>query len=237
MPKIKAYSGASKLIPVKAAKVVTAFQCPFTNKVFSKKSRYIEHLKSYREANIHKIIRINRLDQAFATMREAKNLNELVNFIELNSYLFLENIILRDPYKREQALKTSPLEFFIKVEEIALKHSPSVSNSHTCPLNGGVTNWGGHNKNAPTGYPGWQGRITFTVKSPYASFSSELFRHTGVVMGSGGGGGDPYYTDTNHYGYELKLYDADFPNLISELTFSLLSGNRYGSDVLHYSSK
>ena len=52
----------------------------------------------------------------------------------------------------------------VKFNAFNFRFSPSVSNSHHCPLKG-VTNWSGEDENAPTSYPGWVGEISGTLKT------------------------------------------------------------------------
>jgi hypothetical protein len=61
-----------------------------------------------------------------------------------------------------------------------------VSNSHSAPLNG-VENFMG-DKNRPTSYPGWSGRVWVRYQSKITMFGSHPFRNTATHTGTGGFG-------------------------------------------------
>lgn len=108
-----------------------------------------------------------------------------------------------------------------------LHWSDRVSNSHHRPHNG-VENWCAQNKNKPTGYPGWEGRIEWIVAWPQkfdghypgsdifsrGSFSTGRQRaHTGT-----GGGGHMSYSrkykcHVQTFGYDFRLYADDWPGM------------------------
>jgi hypothetical protein len=109
----------------------------------------------------------------------------------------------------------------------------SVSNSHQCPLSG-VTNWGNRDSNAPTGYPGWSGRVWIRYDKEPDTFGSDLFRNTLTYTGTGGYGsydGPWTYLSTIHYrknghskriekrpsiySWDYRFYEDDWP-LVAE---------------------
>lgn len=106
-----------------------------------------------------------------------------------------------------------------------LSYSPNVSNSHDCPI-GGVTNWGGRDENAPTGYPGWHGRIwvlydrVFRVGGP--EHISSALKQIRIHTGTGGYGtynqtGGPWDYDLIKphkwapYSRDVRFFSADWP--------------------------
>lgn len=106
-----------------------------------------------------------------------------------------------------------------------LSYSLSVSNTHHCPI-GGVTNWGGRDENAPTGYPGWHGRIwvlydrEFQVGGP--EHSSSALNQIRILTGTGGygtynqtGGPWDYNLIKSHkwapYSWDVRFFSGDWP--------------------------
>lgn len=125
-----------------------------------------------------------------------------------------------------------PVPHLLEFTELRLTWNDSVSNSHSCPHNG-VTNFNQsynrqQGKNLPEGYPGWQGRVEWIVAWPkewdgyYLGgdlFSRGTFQsgRQRAHTGSGGGGGMRYSEkhgcDIMSFGYELRIYAADWPGM------------------------
>ena len=106
-----------------------------------------------------------------------------------------------------------------------LSYSPSVSNTHECPV-GGVTNWGGRTENAPTGYPGWHGRIWVLYDKEFGSNRSEhsnsTLKQIRIHTGTGGygaynqtGGPWDYNLIMPHkwapYSWDVRFFSDDWP--------------------------
>jgi len=100
----------------------------------------------------------------------------------------------------------------------SMTYSDSVSNSHCAPHDG-VKNWSGQNKNAPTGYPGWQGRLNFAEDKPsdISYFSSAIFGNKKARIHTGGGGGSGQKEGepetVRRCSYDLKLFASDWPGM------------------------
>ena len=101
----------------------------------------------------------------------------------------------------------------------------NLSNSHSCPK-GGVQNWGGRGTFAdgtpkPNGYPGWGLRLSGSLKRNKKLMSSYpysgLFNITGIYTGTGGGG-------NADFGYDAKIWAAEWPGAASALAFAKLVG-------------
>jgi hypothetical protein len=101
--------------------------------------------------------------------------------------------------------------------EIKVKWNSHVSNSHSCPK-GGVENWFG-DKNKPTGYPGWSGRVEGTLTRHKKHMNSypwgSLLKLLSFHSGSGSGGNE-------YWGYELKIFADDWPVMSQSVTFAKL---------------
>jgi len=108
--------------------------------------------------------------------------------------------------------------------------SDTVSCSHHAPK-GKSTNWGGRDKNKPTEYSGWYGRVWVSYRyerRPF-TFGSGIMQGTGISSGTGGGGLydlpgwvnlHPQYRKYNgnsygHYpmSWDSKIFNLDFPLL------------------------
>lgn len=129
-----------------------------------------------------------------------------------------------------------------------ISKSDYVSNSHHQPLSG-VSNWGGNTPDAPTGYPGWSGRVWIRYSKPTAGFGSGLFKGTLTHTGTGGFGSydgpwklvsSAYHKSTaKHlhsepqiYSWDYRFFDSDFPGLNMGRAFDLLAGKT--ADHHHY---
>jgi uncharacterized C2H2 Zn-finger protein len=223
MPKIKVYKGNGALVPVDTAKVSTGYQCPWTNKLFATKKAYVNHLAKVREERIRNMARKNYIIRKLADLHNQPDLESIINWVQLNSDFILNRAKSKYAFGNEQW--PAPEEFQILITMLRVKHYPLVSNSHSCPRNG-KTNWGGQNKDVPRGYPGWEGRIEFCTSHDIPGFSSDLFRGTGIHLGSGGG------MSRNRFGYEVRLYDSDWPGLEKQFVFNTLA-NKGMEDFYH----
>ena len=125
-----------------------------------------------------------------------------------------------------------PMPQLLEFTQFSLQWSDSVSNSHSCPIDG-MTNWGGREKMkdgspAPRGYPGWTGRVEWIVKWPkefdgiYLGgdlFSKGTFRSGRQRAHTGTGGGGGMRLDKKHgcyvqsFGYDFRLYASDWPGM------------------------
>ena len=215
MPRIKAYKGNGAVIPVADAKVVTAFRCPWTDKIFSTKKSYVAHLRVLREDRMHRNIR-NRIKQKmFDELTNQDSFDKIIEWIETHPEFFFDRMIhdgrvgWRD---RREHLRD---KFWIKITLLDVFWNDSISNSHSCPR-GGVCNWG-RDDSKPAGYPGWGGRIEFQL-SHDLGFGSDVFRNVGIHTGSGGG------TSDHRYGYDVKFFASDWPALATSLAVERLGG-------------
>jgi hypothetical protein len=117
-------------------------------------------------------------------------------------------------------LKPAPI---IKFKEFGMRYSELVSNSHHCPHDG-VINWSGREKDAPCGYPGWQGRFLYTVQSHKGQThsypgGSDMWGGTRIHTGTGGGrGGNPEEKALfqQSFGYSVELFASDWPLMAAE---------------------
>lgn len=212
MPRIKAYKGAGKIIPMEEAKLITAFRCPWTLKVYGNKSDYVKHLKYLRENYMHKRVRVKVVELKKQDLWNQTSFESIIEWIEMNPE-FMFDTGLRSGWANDLAEKYRN-KFWMKITYLTLDWTPSASNSHACPR-GGVTNWGGQGPDAPRGYPGFTGRIEYQM-SHDIGFGSDVMRGLGIHTGTGGGGGG------NTFGYAVTFFDADWPGLISNRVMDLL---------------
>lgn len=223
MPRIKAYRQAEKLIPVDAAKVVTAFQCPWTKKVFSSKKYYIKHLIDLRRTRIHRRIVNRRMDRALSDLNAQPSFQDVIEWIERNCWYFLAKAKQNNNWS-DKGFPT-PEEFWIRITYLEVHHSNNVSNSHSAPR-GKPTNWGRKDSNIPFGYSGWEGRIEYCISHQLPGvFSSDLLSSTGIHTGSGGSS-----CGNNYYGYSVIFWDEDWTGLLDETVMNILAEK----DVHHF---
>lgn len=164
-------------------------------------------------------------------MGQSATIDELNEFIRTHWSWFNDNS-LGSASRRD----TRHFQEYVEVKLYDMKFK-MCSNSHSAPYNGGKTNWGGWDKDAPRQYPGWQGRILVRVKPGtywdrgeerlYQGRGSGYFNNTLIYTGTGGGGqcnGLEYC----QYQYDAIIWAADFPRMWEQHTReqSLLKANR-----------
>lgn len=150
--------------------------------------------------------------------REPATLDELGEAIVavLNTYNPSAHCIWNNADERPTSIKV--LGFAWEIE-----YSWSVSNSHSAPRSG-VQNWG-RKEDAPTGYPGFQGRVWIRYDNTSAKgigFGSDPFSITMSHTGTGGGGSydglwkqiaTAHYKKFGHLGSKSKVHQR--PELYS----------------------
>jgi hypothetical protein len=209
MPAIKAYKFKDNIVPVDAAKVVKAYQCPWTGRIVETKRTYVKHLRELRENRMRARIRAARMQRMQEDLNNQPDWPSVIAWVERNSHWFLARAKQsRGGFDHDRW--PEPEDFWIRITYLNIQHSDSVSNSHNCPR-GGVTNWSRRDPSKPTGYPGWHGRIEYQMSHSLPGFSSDLMRSTGVNPGSGGG------INQHRYGYSVELFDADWPEITEPL--------------------
>jgi hypothetical protein len=230
MPAIKAYKFKDNIVPVDRAKVVKAFQCPWTGRIIETKKTYLKHLKELREHRMHARIRASRMSRAFNDLATQPSWSDMIAWVESNSHWFLARAKQRRGTMSHDRWP-DPEDFWIRITYLKIQHSDSVSNSHNCPR-GGVTNWSRRDPDKPTGYPGWSGRIEYQMSHNLPGFSSDLMRGTGINTGSGGGIGG------NRHGYSVELFDSDWPRITEmmdeERVLTVLRDGQAGHDSFSY---
>lgn len=222
MPKIQAYTYRNQIIPVADAAEKTVFQCPWTDKIFVKKSQYVKHLKDYRHNRIHIRCRQTNSNRKLQELWNLTSFPEIISWIENNPTVLFDKTAWCDEDKKYRT------KFKIAITYLSITHSASVSNTHDCPHNG-VTNWSRRDEfrdgtPKPTGYPGWQGRIEYQVSHSLSGIT-DLLGPARIHTGTGGG------LDNHKYGFDVKLFDSDWPSLTSYqvLTENINNSFDYGN--------
>lgn len=214
MPRIPIYTGPTGFVAVKDAVKKQGFICPFTTKIFEHKSEYVSHLIT-RRSYLHGRIRHAKHHKKILEFNNVETFEELIKWVENNPTIFFDNSQIRVQGKPDICKEDERNAFEIRILNLELDWQDSVSNTHSCPRNG-KTNWS-VNKNLPTGYPGWSGRIVYS-QTRIRGYGSEAFRGTGINTGSGGG--------SEKYTYDIKLFAADWPNLAKAVSFAKLKNER-----------
>jgi hypothetical protein len=216
VPAVQVYKNNGIMIPVDQAKQCKAYVCPWTKKLFATKRSYVSHLNQLRASRMHYRARQMRFRRKLEDMWNQPDFDSVIRWIHNNPEVFWENCKRQafDEYttKRWDAIRDT---FEIKITNLNLTYSDSVSNSHNCPHTG-VTNWGGHRKlkdgtNAPRGYPGFAGNISFHTPVNPVSFASNVFKGIRIHTGSGGGG-------DGHYQYSVSFFLDDWPGIAKTLS-------------------
>ena len=176
-------------------------------KLFEDRTKYQNHLRKLAAARrevkkqeLHVLQREYFLDQ----MGQVASFDELQQFIVDHWDFFRYNMLERNSWRKRKTLAKKD-DQLISLTLSDLHFVRDLSNSHSSPRKG-VRNFdrsSEHNKGKPTSYPGWRGRITYSVTSS-TGFGSDYFDDTPICTGSGGGG-------DKQLSYDLKLWAADFP--------------------------
>jgi len=205
--------------------VITAYKCDTTGKLFEDKAKYQKHIRKVacERRNQRKIDAAHKTEMQWwhdNFYNRVKSLAQLQAAILHHSDVFAARGVKNYYSGIRDKLKPAPI---IKFKEFGVRYSELVSNSHRCPHDG-VTNWGGREKDAPRGYPGWQGRFLYTVQSHKGqTFSypggSGMWEGTRIHTGTGGGGGSNFEEKAlfqQSFGYELELFASDWPLMAAE---------------------
>lgn len=185
---------------------IIAFQCRWTKKVFTDREKYLKHLVKQREVLVleREATRVNRVLQAKLTQmrEECESLADIETFIMDNWDVFFQNGVNHDCWRERKGKYRKPKLLSVKLKG---RFSDHISNSHSAPI-GKPQNWG-RKPGVPTGYPGWQGDISWQLDGEYQSFGSDVMRNTGINTGSGGSRGE------HGFSYDMKLFLDDWPGL------------------------
>lgn len=213
-------------------------------KIFEDKKKYQNHLRKLaRERNTKRRLMVADAvaNQKWAELYECEQtIEQWRDMVIANQDMFWAEAakgdkhdwsIVGKTHSRKKDAVVCPVPELLEFTQFDVRWNPAVSNSHSCPHNG-VTNWGNHDKNAPTSYPGWTGRIEWIVRWPkewdgwYLGgdlFSGGTFR-TGrqrAHTGTGGGGGMRYSKKhgchIQSFGYDFRIFAADWPGLARHL--------------------
>lgn len=220
--------------------IITAYKSEADGKIFEDKKKYQNHLRKLAKVRRERKrieIEENLKDRIWNELYECEqSIEQWRDMVIANQDLFWAEAASADPHDWERIGKTykkvaMPVPRLLEFTEFNLRWHESVSNSHSCPHNG-MTNWGGYNsdKGAPNGYPGWGGRVSWIVAWPEewdgVYLGSDLFKglcssgrgnRRRAYSGGGGGGGLTFSKKYNCYvqsfGYDFKLFDADWPGI------------------------
>jgi hypothetical protein len=221
---------------------VLVWKSDVDGKLFEDKLKYTSHLRKLaRHRNAQRKLQIaeSAKDAAWAELYEREqSIDDWCQMVIDNQHLFWAEAAAGDPYDwecvgkkrgRGKNAQVVPVPRLLKITH-SLRWSDHVSNSHSCPV-GGVTNWSpsrNSDKTAPTGYPGWYGRINWLVAWPqeFDGFylGSDLFSRGSFQSGrqrahtgSGGGGGGHFNKEFDTWcqrpGYDFSIFASDWPGL------------------------
>lgn len=221
---------------------ITVWKCDQTGKLFEDVNKYKGHLsKLARERNTKRKLMVEEAvaNQKWNELYECEqSIEQWRDMVIANQDMFWAEAARGDKHDWSIVGKTHsrgkngivcPIPRLLEFTEFSVRWNPKVSNSHSCPHNG-VTCWSSREAEdgRPTSYPGWSGRVEWIVRWPkewdgwYLGgdlFSGGTFR-TGrqrAHTGTGGGGGMRYSEKhgchVQSFGYDFRMYAADWPGL------------------------
>lgn len=203
--------------------IVTAYQCPRTDKLFTSKHAYLRHLKSLAERNLAVRNREKKKrkdeqwweDNFYNKVQSAAQLEAAL----IHHVVYIVNRALTMNWCGEGAAKV------IKENQLSLEFtkfqvdSKNVCNSHNSPI-GGVTNFM-QIDSLPKSYAGWSCRwewLTHLSKAARLQTTCSgglIFENTRIHTGTGGGGSfrvsDSPRRITQAFGYHVELFESDWP--------------------------
>ena len=176
---------------------IVDWKCTDTGSIFEHKIDFDRHCK-----RIHAEQKKQEKYEQFVNNFE-KTLDDLRNSAtsttEIEEWIVANSDMLYQHHCKIHGYKISKNDKF-KITNVTIdgdwRHH--ISNTHVCPLNGGVTNWY-RKSNLPNGYSGLQCRMTIDYDSDYHGFMSDVFRGTGIMFGGTDGGGSGSYTATVYF--------------------------------------
>lgn len=187
--------------------LVDAWQCPKTGKLWpaNQRDKYRAHLHKLAAQRFYER-KINKLKTEAETYLAntlwcLPTVEDVAHWLRNHGewlVMWFESQYGDSTKKRLPKLSFSEISFNVTYRNC-------VSNSHSAPR-GEPTNWMAH-KTLPLGYPGFLGRVEFSLKDdPYPYRVSDIFEQLLIHTGTGGGG-------KNNYGYDVRLFAADWPGL------------------------
>ena len=241
--KVKAYFGNGAVINASHAREGIAHQCPFTGTIIGDRKKYAEHLQKVR-ARIHQTIQVKNAGKIKQELWNLSSFEAIVAWMSSHNEFLYNQLVDKNSWryttKTKEKLLYNPPEFKFSISFLDLRWEERLSNTHSAPV-GGVQNWGGRDvmkdgTPAPRGYPGWGGRIEFVIQTPLDGFSSDIVKGLRIHTGSGGSG------NGTNYGYDVKFFDADWPELTKvygeqfamEKTMDLIAGRRSAPKTFKY---
>lgn len=178
-------------------------------KLFEDRTKYIKHLKKLAAARMieRKIQRMHDMRTSIVTqLGECESFDDMTQFIKDNWEWFVNNNSSTSPRRVKRKVELVDLKF------VSMHWHPHMRNSSACPI-GGVRNWQATSANGlPTGYPGFNGYIVFSLKAGLNMSASYCFNDTTIHTGSGGGNYDK--NGILRYSFDVSLFADDFPGLV-----------------------
>lgn len=202
---------------------IIAYKSEEDNKIFELEKDYNAHLELLiaKKKFADKIISDTNNSNIFLQkmFNNVKNVDEIVEFIENNKDFFILNKIRQMSSHDLKKIKIEKI-IFDKISIVSkpsysdlqiaamnsLKWDNKISMSHSAPI-GMSTNWGGENLAMPSSCPGWTGKINYRLQDS-KGFASDIFKSTGLNLGSGGSG-----SGKNMFSFGLVVYAADFKKM------------------------
>ena len=193
---------------------VTVNKCPDTGKLFENDRDYRNHRAQFLRAQRREQQRIQQLADRSAELSRIRALltdpADLAEWFMTNQDQLIRLYNLNENHWPSSKIYETDKFFDI---HFTVKYCNHIPNTHDCP-DGGVTNfgWGDrHTNGKPTGYPGWNGRISgklHRLPKHMSSYpASDLLQFCKIKTGTGGGGNESW-------GYSMHIFLDDWPSLL-----------------------
>lgn len=213
------------------------------NCYFEKKIDYVDHLKEMAVARMRSkryCNAINDLQRIIDGVNFQENVQDILDYVIENDQAFvLYSIQHNSPDVFKSIVNAFDNKWRVILPRIlSIKvnctYYDNISNTHSCPRNG-IRNWS-RDKDKPTGYPGWQGRISayfndcrIIIDAPASKKGQRHYEYTvyigssiienamGFSTGTGGGG--------THSSFDIKIFKDDWPSFKHEITMAKLAAD------------
>ena len=192
---------------------ITAWKCDTTGKIFEYEKDYTKHLRQMASQRRIERIRNNRLlefQTLINTLYDLPAFEDIAQWLIDNQDMLYEYAVFKGFSWCRNELRGDRIT---KFEFLKMRYNKSWSNSHSAPK-GFPTNCGGNKGlHVPRGYPGWNGRISFTNEKRGWHFK-EAIQNIGIHSGSGGSGE-----------FDCTIWAGDFRKLAEPYVLAKLSGD------------
>jgi hypothetical protein len=222
MPKIQLAKFDKVVVPADEVYYLNGYRFDHRAPIFQTRPKYLEYLKTRRADNLFRI----NVNNTIAELSQSQTWDQVIDWFNNNGPFMYRLLRHSDGWRGNDTRwsNINPEDFKVELSYLKIEFGKA-SNTHAAPR-GGVTNWG-CDPTKPIGYPGWKGRIEFTVSHDFPGFISDAAKRLGIHTGTGGSGRSLVH------GYDVNLFDSDWPGISAAHTFELIKDPKFRATYEH----